>query len=205
MCTRRHNYYSMQHGHKREVPDRPTDHGCSARHSFDRALIIVVYKKKESWARTELASSCTRMGVGPSRAPPTRRCKSAVTRALSCGDLKKAPVRPCTRRWSALLSTRMESFPISSISDRGYHGTNADASACSTARLTSGSVLTTAGEPHRCDVNTLPYLQGKKAGLIIVQYSCRVKIIVIGREQIKLTGGCASRRRTRGAESRQRR
>ncbi|KAL6640059.1 hypothetical protein ACP70R_022369 [Stipagrostis hirtigluma subsp. patula] len=42
----------------------------------------------------------------------------------------------------------MEDCPISSISDRGYHGTNADASACSTARLTSASELTTAGDPH---------------------------------------------------------
>ena len=34
------------------------------------------------------------------------------------------------------------------MSDRRYHGTNADVSACSIARHTSGSVLTTAGEPH---------------------------------------------------------
>uniref|UniRef100_K3Z9S5 Uncharacterized protein n=1 Tax=Setaria italica TaxID=4555 RepID=K3Z9S5_SETIT len=90
-------------------------------------------------------------------ARPTRRCMPAVTLALSCGDLRKAPARPCRRRWSAPPSTRMEDCPMSSMSDRGYHGTNADASACSTARLTSGSELTTAGEPHRCDVNTFPY------------------------------------------------
>jgi hypothetical protein len=123
-------------------------------------------------SRTDLASFCTRTGIPPlssspmlrwrlphmSMARPTRRCMSRVTCALSCGDLKKAPARPCTRRWRPPPSTRMDDCPISSMSDRGYHGTNADASACSTARLTSGSELTTAGDPHRCDLNTFPYL-----------------------------------------------
>ncbi|KAB8098472.1 hypothetical protein EE612_027711 [Oryza sativa] len=86
---------------------------------------------------------------------------SAVTRALSSGDLKKAPARPCTRRWRAPPSTRMDDSPISSISDLGYHGTNADASLCSTARLASASALTTAGDPHRCDLNTFPYLRNQ--------------------------------------------
>ena len=52
---------------------------------------------------------------------------------------------------------------MSSMSERGYHGTNADASACSTARLTSGSELTTAGEPHRCDANTFPYRSRRRS------------------------------------------
>ncbi|KAL6641318.1 hypothetical protein ACP70R_019499 [Stipagrostis hirtigluma subsp. patula] len=42
----------------------------------------------------------------------------------------------------------MEDCRISSNSDRRYHGTNTDASACSTARLTSVPELTTAGDPH---------------------------------------------------------
>ncbi|KAL6597918.1 hypothetical protein ACP70R_046723 [Stipagrostis hirtigluma subsp. patula] len=56
---------------------------------------------------------------------------------------------PCTQRWRPSPSTRMEDCSISSISDRGYHGTNADASACSTARLTSAPELTPTGDSHR--------------------------------------------------------
>ncbi|KAL6639523.1 hypothetical protein ACP70R_023253 [Stipagrostis hirtigluma subsp. patula] len=58
------------------------------------------------------------------------------------------PARPCTRRWRSPPSTRIQDCPISSISDRRYHGTNANASACSTARLTFVPELTTAGDPH---------------------------------------------------------
>nr|CAB3461992.1 unnamed protein product [Digitaria exilis] len=39
--------------------------------------------------------------------------------------------------------TRMEDSPMNSMSERGYHDMNADASASSNARFTSGSELTT--------------------------------------------------------------
>jgi hypothetical protein len=62
--------------------------------------------------------------------------------------------RPCTPRWRPPSSPKMDDCPISSISDHGYHSKNADVLACSTVWLTSGSKLTTAGDPHRCDLNT---------------------------------------------------
>uniref|UniRef100_A0A0D9Y4J4 Uncharacterized protein n=1 Tax=Oryza glumipatula TaxID=40148 RepID=A0A0D9Y4J4_9ORYZ len=73
---------------------------------------------------------------------------SAVSWDLRWEDLKKAPTRPWTRRWSAPLMRRMEDLPISSVSDRGYHGTNARASLCSTNRLTSASAVTTVADPN---------------------------------------------------------
>lgn len=93
------------------------------------------------------------------RAGERRRRMSAVSWDLRWEDLKKAPTRPWTRRWSAPLMRRMEDLPISSVSDRGYHGTNARASLCSTNRLTSASAVTTVADPNRCDLNTaLPCL-----------------------------------------------
>jgi hypothetical protein len=54
---------------------------------------------------------------------------------------------------------------MSSVSDRGYQGTKARASLCSTNRLTSASDVTTVAEPNRCDRNTaLPCLRAKPTG-----------------------------------------
>nr|TKW12532.1 hypothetical protein SEVIR_5G041400v2 [Setaria viridis] len=48
----------------------------------------------------------------------------------------------------------MEDLPMSSVSERGYDGTNARASLCSMNRPTSASDVTTFADPNRCDRNT---------------------------------------------------
>ena len=88
--------------------------------------------------------------------------------------------------------SKMEDLPINSVSDFGYHGTNALASLRNTVLLNSASVETIVGLPKRCDLNTFPYLCKKQN--IVVSQSVRLttsrKILTYRRRRLfmKLSG-----------------